>query len=111
MELRLMEVTKKYGEKIALNCFSYAFEPGIYGILGANGAGKSTMMNLITDNLRRDGGSITFDGEDIVKLGVNYRRILGYMTQQQGLYEGMTANSFLAYMARLKEIPRKAVFI
>ena len=67
------------------------------------------MMNLITDNLRRDGGSITFDGEDIVKLGVNYRRILGYMTQQQGLYEGMTADSFLVYMARLKEIPRKAV--
>ena len=66
-------------------------------------------MNLITDNLRRDGGSITFDGEDIVKLGVNYRRILGYMTQQQGLYEGMTADSFLVYMARLKEIPRKAV--
>lgn len=109
MELRLMEVTKKYGEKIALNRFSYTFEKGIYGILGANGAGKSTMMNLITDNLRRDGGSITFDGEDIVKLGVNYRRILGYMTQQQGLYEGMTAESFLVYMARLKEIPRKAV--
>lgn len=109
MELRLMEVTKKYGEKVALNQFTYAFQQGIYGILGANGAGKSTMMNLITDNLRRDGGSITFDGEDIVKLGVSYRRILGYMTQQQGLYEGMTAESFLVYMARLKEIPRKAV--
>ena len=109
MELRLTEVTKKYGEKVALNRFSYSFQPGIYGILGANGAGKSTMMNLITDNLRRDGGSITFDGEDIRKLGVSWRRSLGYMTQQQGLYEGMTAESFLVYIARLKEIPRKAV--
>ncbi len=109
MELRLENVTKKYGEKVALDGFSYTFAPGIYGILGANGAGKSTMMNLITDNLRRDGGSITFDGQDIVKLGVSYRRILGYMTQQQGLYEGMTAESFLIYMARLKEIPRKAI--
>lgn len=109
MELQLTEVTKRYGEKVALDHFSYRFQPGIYGILGANGAGKSTMMNLITDNLRRDGGSITFDGEDIRKLGVSYRRILGYMTQQQGLYEGMTAESFLVYMARLKEIPRKAV--
>lgn len=109
MELRLTEVTKKYGEKVALNHFSYVFQAGIYGILGANGAGKSTMMNLITDNLRRDGGSITFDGEDIQKLGITYRRILGYMTQQQGLYEGMTAESFLVYMARLKEIPGKAV--
>lgn len=109
MELRLDDVTKKYGDKVALDGFSYTFHPGIYGILGANGAGKSTMMNLITDNLRRDGGSITFDGTEIRKLGADYRRILGYMTQQQGLYEGMTAESFLVYMARLKEIPRKAV--
>ena len=109
MELQLTEVTKRYGEKVALDHFSYTFHPGIYGILGANGAGKSTMMNLITDNLRRDDGSITFNGEDIRKLGVDYRRVLGYMTQQQGLYEGMTAESFLVYMARLKEIPQKAV--
>lgn len=109
MELRLDDVTKKYGEKVALDGFSYTFQPGIYGILGANGAGKSTMMNLITDNLRRDGGSITFDGAEIRSMGTDYRRILGYMTQQQGLYEGMTAESFLVYIARLKEIPRKAV--
>ena len=109
MELQLTEVTKRYGEKVALDHFSYTFHPGIYGILGANGAGKSTMMNLITDNLRRDDGSITFNGDDIRKLGVDYRRVLGYMTQQQGLYEGMTAESFLVYMARLKEIPKKAV--
>ena len=109
MELKLTDVTKKYGEKVALDRFSFTFHPGIYGILGANGAGKSTMMNLITDNLHRDGGSITFDGEDVLKLGVKYRRVLGYMTQQQGLYEGMTAESFIAYMARLKEIPRKAI--
>lgn len=109
MELKLSEVTKKYGEQVALDKFFFSFCPGIYGILGANGAGKSTMMNLITDNLKRDGGSITFDGEDIKEMGTNYRRILGYMTQQQGFYEGMTAESFLVYMARLKEIPRKAV--
>ncbi len=107
MELCLDRVTKKYGEKVALDHFTYTFQRGIYGILGANGAGKSTMMNLITDNLRRDGGSITFDGVEIRKMGGVYRRILGYMTQQQGLYEGMTAESFLVYMARLKEIPRK----
>lgn len=109
MELCLDSVTKKYGAKVALDGFSYTFQPGIYGILGANGAGKSTMMNLITDNLKRDGGEITFDGAEIRKLGAAYRRALGYMTQQQGLYEGMTAESFLVYMARLKEIPRKAV--
>ena len=109
MELRLTELSKKYGNKVALDKFSFSFQQGIYGILGANGAGKSTMMNLITDNLKRDGGAILFDGTEIRELGVDYRRVLGYMTQQQGLYEGMTAESFLAYMARLKEIPRKAV--
>lgn len=109
MELRLTEVTKKYGDKVALDNFSFTFQQGIYGILGANGAGKSTMMNLITDNLKRDGGSILFDGAEIRKMGADYRRVLGYMTQQQGLYEGMTAESFLVYMARLKEIPRKTV--
>lgn len=109
MELCLNDVTKKYGETVALDRFTYTFQTGIYGILGANGAGKSTMMNLITDNLRRDGGEITFDGVEIRKMGAAYRRILGYMTQQQGLYEGMTVESFLVYMARLKEIPRKAV--
>ena len=109
MELELREVTKKFGDKVALDRFSFTFRTGIYGILGANGAGKSTMMNLITDNLRRDGGSITYDGVEIKKLGADYRRVLGYMTQQQGLYEGMTAESFLVYMARLKEIPGKVV--
>lgn len=109
MELVLSSVTKKYGEKVALREFTYNFQPGIYGILGANGAGKSTMMNLITDNLKRDGGSITFNGAEIRSMGTAYRRILGYMTQQQGLYEGMTAESFLVYMARLKEIPRKSI--
>lgn len=109
MELRLENLTKRYGEKVALKGFSYTFQPGIHGILGANGAGKSTMLNLITDNLRRDGGFVTFDGVDICKMGADYRRILGYMTQQQGLYDGMTAESFLVYMARLKEIPRKEV--
>ena len=109
MELRLTELSKNYGDKVALDKFSFSFQQGIYGILGANGAGKSTMMNLITDNLKRDGGTILFDGIEIRELGVDYRRVLGYMTQQQGLYEGMTAESFLVYMARLKEIPRKAV--
>ena len=48
-------------------------------------------MNLITDNVKRDGGSITFDGEEILKLGDSFRSQLGFMPQQQGLYEGMTA--------------------
>lgn len=108
-ELKLRHVTKKYGEKIALDDFSFTFRTGIYGILGANGAGKSTMMNLITDNLKRDDGNILFNGRDIRYLGREYRKGLGYMPQQQGFYEGMTAESFLVYLAKLKEIPRREI--
>ena len=109
MELKLDHLTKRYGQKLALSDFSYTFHEGIYGILGANGAGKSTMMNLITDNVHRDGGSITYDGTDVLKLGDDFRDVLGYMPQKQGVYEGMTAESFLGYMARLKRIPGKKI--
>ena len=102
MKLELTNLTKRYGGLVALDNLTITFEPGIYGILGANGAGKSTMINLITDNVKRDGGSIAFEGEDILKLGDRFRAELGYMPQQQGIYEAMTAQSFVAYMGRLK---------
>ena len=102
MKLELKNLTKSYGNHLALNGFSMTFETGIYGILGANGAGKSTMMNLITDNIKRDGGSITFDGKEILEMGDEFRAQLGYMPQQQGVYEHMTAESFVTYIGRLK---------
>ena len=102
MELKIEHLTKKYGDTTALRDFTFTFEPGIYGILGANGAGKSTLMSLITDNVRRDGGSILYNGADILELGDSFRAVLGYMPQQQGVYEQMTAESFLSYMGRLK---------
>lgn len=113
MKLELKNLTKKYGNFTALDNMTITFEPGIYGILGANGAGKSTMMNLLTDNIDRTKGEILFDdnstfgGVDILKLGKDFRKALGYMPQQQGFYEHMTAQTFLYYMAELKAIPKK----
>lgn len=107
MELQLNHLTKIYGEKLALDNFTYTFHEGIYGILGANGAGKSTLMHLITDNVSRTSGEILLDGTDVLKLGDRFREILGFMPQQQGLYESMTCETFLAYLARLKAIPHK----
>ena len=107
MQLELKNLTKRYGELTALDDFTITFTPGIYGILGANGAGKSTLLSLITDNVKRDGGSILFDGTDILKLGDEFRAILGYMPQQQGIYEQMTAEGFVTYMARLKRLKGK----
>ena len=107
MELQLIDLTKKYGSFTALARVNITFTEGIYGILGANGAGKSTMMNLLTDNISRTDGKILFDGVDILKLGRDFRRILGYMPQEQGCYAHMTAATFLSYMADLKSIPKK----
>ena len=111
MELQLEHLSKTYGTVQALKDISYTFKPGIYGILGANGAGKSTMINLITDNVARDkgsaGGSILYDGQDILKLGSRFRGIIGYMPQQQGFYEDFTPKAFLRYMAEIKGIKGK----
>lgn len=107
MQLELIDLSKRYENFTALDHVNVTFTEGIYGILGANGAGKTTTMNLLTDNISRTGGQILFDGTDILKLGKDFRRVLGYMPQQQGLYEHMTAQTFLYYMADLKGIPKK----
>lgn len=107
MKLELIDLTKQYGNYTALDHANITFTEGIYGILGANGAGKSTMMNLLTDNITRTGGKILFNGTDILDLGKDFRRVLGYMPQQQGFYENMTAQTFLFYMAELKGVPKK----
>lgn len=111
MKLELKNITKTFGEIVALDNLSITFEPGIYGLLGANGAGKSTMINLITDNIRRDvgaiGGEILFDGADILKMGSRFRNLVGYMPQQQGCYDDFSVKAFLKYMAEIKGLSRK----
>ena len=109
LELKIKDLYKSYdhGKTYAINDVSADFTPGIYGILGPNGAGKSTMFGMLTDNLRPDKGSITADGEDIYKMGADYRAKIGYMPQQQSLYEAFTAEKFLWYMAALKGMNRK----
>ena len=105
MKLEIKNLKKYYGQKAALKGISFTLEAGIYGILGENGAGKSTLLNILTDNAARTSGEVLFDGADILSLGKKYRRKLGYMPQQQGLYEQFTGRAFLLYMASLKEIP------
>lgn len=102
MELKVDKLTKHYGNVCALNEASAIFKPGVYGILGPNGAGKSTMMNLLTDTVKRESGNITYNGKEILDMGREFRKILGYMPQQQGYYEEFTVGRFLYYIAALK---------
>ena len=109
MELKIENISKSYnrGKKQALNNINITLREGVYGLLGANGAGKSTLMNILTDNIEADSGIITLDGTNILKLGRDFRDILGYVPQQQGIYDDFTAIRFLWYMAALKGMKQK----
>ena len=107
LEVKNISKTYKKGTVKALDDFSVTLTPGVYGLLGPNGAGKSTLMNIITDNLNSDSGKVLYNDEDIKKLGKNYRTVLGYMPQQQGLYDDFTLNRFLWYMSALKGLKKK----
>ncbi len=106
MTLDLEGLTKSYKDKVALRDITFSFTPGIYGLLGPNGAGKSTMMNLITDNLVPTSGRVLLDGKSIGELGAGYRKLLGYMPQQQNIYPDLTLRRFLFFMASLKGLPK-----
>lgn len=105
--LQFIDVGKKYREKKALWDFNATLVPGIYGILGPNGAGKSTLMNLLVDSVPRTKGQILYNGIDILKMKADFRAKVGYMPQQQGMYDQFTARRFLYYVADLKGLRKK----
>ena len=101
MTLELEGLTKVYKDKTALDDVSFSFTPGIYGLLGPNGAGKSTMMNLTPSK-----GRVLLDGRGIDELGSEYRKLLGYMPQQQNIYPELSLRRFLYFMASLKGLKK-----
>jgi ABC-type multidrug transport system ATPase subunit len=107
MNISVKNLTKVYGRKLALNNVSIEFSPGVYALLGPNGAGKSTFINLMTDSINRTDGEILCNGKEILKLGRHYRQKLGYMPQQQKIYENYTGIEFLKYMASVKGLHGK----
>ncbi|WP_066890003.1 ABC transporter ATP-binding protein [Clostridium nigeriense] len=109
MELVIKNLNKSYdkGLTYALKDFNVTLTKGIYGLLGPNGAGKSTLMNIITDNLKPSGGEILYNGRNIIDIGEVFRNILGYMPQNQGIYDDFTGEKFLWYMSALKGLSKK----
>ncbi len=105
--LEIKELTKKYGSFTALDNINLTLDTGVYGILGANGAGKSTLLNLITDNIPRTTGEILYQGKDILSLGADFRKLVGYTPQLQGMYEEFTAGQFMRYIGALKGMKSK----
>lgn len=111
MILKITNISKSYGNNLALNLFTSILKPGIYALLGPNGSGKSTLMNILTDNLKADSGEITYtddsgNTENVLHMGVRFREKLGFMPQYPGLYPNFTVERFMWYMAALKGIKK-----
>lgn len=88
----------------ALNQVSLDIEKGMFGLLGPNGAGKTTLMRIICGILDQSYGKITINGIDINKKREELQGLIGYLPQEFGMYENMTAYEFLQYQAILKNI-------
>ncbi len=103
MSLIVDSITKRFGDVDALDAVSFSVEPGrIFGLLGANGAGKTTSMRIVLDILRADSGRVTWQGVENTALP---RRTWGYLPEERGLYPRMKVGEQLRFFAALYGVP------
>jgi ABC-2 type transport system ATP-binding protein len=103
MSLVVDHITKRFGDIVALDDASFTVEPGrIFGLLGANGAGKTTSMRIVLDILRADSGTVTWQGVKNTDLP---RRTWGYLPEERGLYTRMKVGEQLRFFAALYGVP------
>lgn len=99
-------VSRWYGEVIALNDISINIPQGVTGLLGPNGAGKSTFLNLVTGRLNPSKGKVTVLGEN-PRNNHKLTRFYGFVPEQDAFYEKLTGFDFMTYMAQLHGFERK----
>ncbi|NNE77473.1 MAG: ABC transporter ATP-binding protein [Pricia sp.] len=98
------EVTKQFGEHIALNKVSLEIpKNSIYGLLGPNGAGKTTLIRIINQITFPDSGKVLFDGEILKPHHISH---IGYLPEERGLYKSMKVGEQALYLAQLKGLPK-----
>ena len=105
MELKIENLTKQYGNKMAIQNVSCTLKPGVVGLLGANGAGKSTLMRMICGVMKPTSGTVRLGKYDVTDM--SYRNLLGYLPQDFGYYPDFTGMEFLLYVAALKGLDKK----
>lgn len=104
--LEINNMTKKFGKKTVLNDISFTFENGIYGLLGPNGSGKTTIMRCITGLYKTPKNTIVYKDEN-EKENANFFSEIGYLPQSFGMFKEITVKEMLELFANLKEIPKK----
>ena len=104
MELKITNLSKKFGDFTAVDNLNVTMTTGVYGLLGVNGAGKTTLMRMLCTLLKPTSGTIYCDGKDIFSMDSEYRKLLGYLPQEFGFYPEFTIKDYLLYIASLKGI-------
>lgn len=108
--IELRHVTKRYGAKEALRDVSLTAPDGcVLGLLGVNGAGKTTALNLMTGYFPPDGGQVLVDGRDMQEDPRGCKRAIGYLPEVPPLYDEMTVREYLAFVARLREVKARGI--
>ena len=102
--LQAQNLTKAYGETLALNSVNFSVEKGVTGLLGPNGAGKSTAIKLFLGLLTPTNGSAEVMGEKPYET-IEIRSRLGYMPEHDCLPTAVTASEFLTHMAQVSGLP------
>ena len=108
IEVRNLAFT--YGRRQVLRDVSFVVSPGeVVSVVGANGAGKTTILRVLATLAVPDSGTVMMDGSDALARPLRYRRQIGYLPERVALYEDMTVKEFLAYRAALKGEPSKRI--
>ncbi|HEY6466447.1 MAG TPA: ABC transporter ATP-binding protein [Candidatus Acidoferrales bacterium] len=102
----MKDLTKSYGHNIAVDHISFGVNKGeILGFLGPNGAGKTTTMRILTGFMPATSGSASVAGFDVTTQSLDVRRHIGYLPEAPPVYPDMTVESYLDFVARIKNVP------
>ena len=104
MGLKVENVSKHFGSKLAVDNISFEInEPGVFGLLGTNGAGKSTTIRMILGILKKDSGNITWNGKTVERKNINF----GYLPEERGIYPKTKIYEQLLFFAELKGMKKE----
>ncbi|MBP5798055.1 MAG: gliding motility-associated ABC transporter ATP-binding subunit GldA [Bacteroidales bacterium] len=108
MSIQVQNITKQYGEQLALNNVTLSIDKGIVGLLGPNGAGKSTLMKIITCFIPPTSGTVSVNGFDVMDKPMEVKRIVGYLPEHNPLYLDMYVREYLNFVAGIHHLNGKA---